>query len=137
MRLAVLVGIAEVGIQSVGIEIDVHAGVIGAHHGLAEGQGIGRAKGRLAAFLAGLGANLGPVIAVAAQGHDGAVGVQMAQGFGHMGLEPGLGGGRARLASLEMLVEGHEDQGVGIVLQGLERPGLLLVHRRGDPQFTA
>ncbi len=127
MGQAVLVLVVEVRIEAVVVEIDRHAGVVGHHGALVERLRLGRVP---------LAAALGPVVAVAAQGHDGAAGIELAQGLGEVHLEPALARGRAWVAGQPVLVIGHQHHGVGGGLQGLEVPAAV-VERDGHPHFAA
>ncbi len=124
----VLVGIGEGRVEGVVVHADRRLGVPGEPHGVIEFDHVG---GALAGLVLGL-----PVIAVGAVGHDRLFRVELGHAQVQVLLVPVLAGGRPGISGAPVLVIGHQHQGVGRLLHGLERK-ILVIERRGDPDFQA
>jgi hypothetical protein len=100
VTIAVVLDEREMRICRFGIELNFGFGILRRKHGFFEGQFLG-----LVSF--------DPVIAVSADGHDGAVRVELLHALVEDGLEPILPGDASRSALIPVLVVTHEQHVVG------------------------
>ena len=113
MTIAVILDEREMRICRLGIELDFGLGILRREHGLFKGQFLGLMS-------------LDPVIAVSADGHDGAVRVELLHALVEDGLEPTLASNASRRALIPMLVVAHEQHVVGNLRIGRVRPAVVV-----------
>ncbi len=119
--------VAERRVQARAVHADIAFGVMGELGRLVEGDDLGVGRVGLVSLL--------PVVAIAAESHDGLGFIKPGQPLVEIGLEPVLSGHRARIAGRPMLVERHEHQRVAGGLQLFQRRGIVAVEG-GDPDLA-